>query len=198
MMYMHYCKQCNRIFMLNGHRQICPRCIEPLAELRMPYMEFVGMNQAERDKLLEACADEEQLKKLKTTYRMYRYSKWYKELQANNPDNLPITELLANQMRQQKAEKELAAKQAKPKRYYSNAKKMMYYDDLEYIEKMYGDDIISTPDKDSNSLEKMSENNESSSKEKIQKKSQENIKSDETNHSKDTKNKKKPDFENMN
>ena len=75
---------------------------------------------------------------------------------------------------------------------------MMYYDDLEYIEKMYGDDIISTPDKDSNSLEKMSENNESSSKEKIQKKSQENIKSDETNHSKDTKNKKKPDFENMN
>ena len=197
MMYIHYCKQCNRIFMLNGHRLICPRCIEPLAELRMPYMEFVDMNQAERDKLLEACADEAQLKKLKTTYRMYRYSKWYKELQANNPDNLPITELLANQMRQQKAEKELAAKQAKPKKRYSTAKKMMYYDDLEYIEKMYGDDIISTekmPVNDETSQDQMSGNDDNSGEILNQK----NLKADEINHSKGKNNKKKPDFDNMN
>ena len=197
MMYIHYCKQCNRIFMLNGHRLICPRCIEPLAELRMPYMEFVDMNQTERDKLLEACADEAQLKKLKTTYRMYRYSKWYKELQANNPDNLPVTELLANQMRQQKAEKELAAKEAKPKKRYSNAKKMMYYDDLEYIEKMYGDDIISTekmPGNNEDSQDQISGNDNVSS----EMRSQENLKSDSIMRSKDTKNKKKPDFDSMN
>ncbi|MDE6892188.1 MAG: hypothetical protein K2P50_10380 [Lachnospiraceae bacterium] len=50
---------------------------------------------SEREAFKNACSDENQLCKLKTTYRMYKYSKWYKTLQAQNKDNLPITTLLA-------------------------------------------------------------------------------------------------------
>lgn len=81
MMYMHYCKRCHRIFMLNGHKQSCPSCHEPITELKIPYMEYVSMNLQERAEFREKCADEAELKKLSTTYRMYKYSKWYKELQ---------------------------------------------------------------------------------------------------------------------
>ena len=99
MMYMHYCKCCHRIFMLNGHKMICPKCTNPLAELRISYLDYVKLNLKEREALKESCADEEQLLKMKANYRMYKYSKWYKELQANNPDNLPVTTLLAQMAR---------------------------------------------------------------------------------------------------
>ncbi|MCM1134583.1 MAG: hypothetical protein NC400_03315 [Clostridium sp.] len=95
MMYMHYCKRCHRVFMLNGHKMICPKCTEPLAELQISYLDYVEMDMEEREAFKEACSDENQLRRLKTTYRMYKYSKWYKELQAQNEDNLPITTLLA-------------------------------------------------------------------------------------------------------
>ena len=96
MMYMHYCKCCHRIFMLNGHKMICPKCTEPLAELRISYLDYVNLNMQGREELIAACADDEQLDKMKATYRMYKYSKWYRELQANNEDNLPVTTLLAS------------------------------------------------------------------------------------------------------
>ena len=81
MMYMHYCKCCHRIFMLNGHKMICPKCTEPLTELRISYLDYVNLNMQGREELIAACADDEQLDKMKATYRMYKYSKWYKELQ---------------------------------------------------------------------------------------------------------------------
>lgn len=96
MMYMHYCKSCNRILMLNGHKMICPKCSDPLAELRISYLDYVDLDTKQREALCAACADEEQLCKMKVTYRMYKYSKWYRELQAQNVDNLPITTLLAS------------------------------------------------------------------------------------------------------
>lgn len=96
MMYMHYCKQCQRTFMLNGHKMICPRCTDPLAELQISYLDYVNLGTEERERFKEACANEEQLHKLKTTYRMYKYSKWYKDLQADNDQKLPITTLLAS------------------------------------------------------------------------------------------------------
>ncbi|CDF05893.1 putative uncharacterized protein [Firmicutes bacterium CAG:95] len=98
MMYIHYCKNCNRIYMLNGHKLICPRCTEPIAELRISYLDYIDLNLEQRASFLKSCADESQLCKLKTNYRMYKYSKWYKELQANNPDHLPVTTLLAQQV----------------------------------------------------------------------------------------------------
>ena len=95
MMYMHYCQNCQRIFMLNGHKLICPRCTEPLTELKLSYLDYIHLNHKQRDALLDACADKERLENLKTTYRMYKYSKWYKDLQSTNEENLPITTLLA-------------------------------------------------------------------------------------------------------
>lgn len=80
-MYMHYCKRCHRVYMLNGHKQHCPKCRESIAELKITYMDYVSMNQETREQFNNRCADEEQLQKLSTTYRMYKYSKWYKELQ---------------------------------------------------------------------------------------------------------------------
>lgn len=98
-MYMHYCKCCHRIFMLNGHKMICPKCSEPLAELQVSYLDYVKMDMDERSAFKEACADEKQLQKLRTTYRMYKYSKWYKELQSQNESGLPVTSLLASSTR---------------------------------------------------------------------------------------------------
>ena len=104
MMYMHYCKSCGRILMLNGHKMICPRCTSPLTELRISYLDYVDLNLKEREELCNACADEDQLQKMKATYRMYKYSKWYRELQAQNVDNLPVTTMLASMARQKKTE----------------------------------------------------------------------------------------------
>ncbi len=95
MMYMHYCKRCHRVFMLNGHKMICPKCTDPLTELQISYLDYVELDMSEREAFKNACADDAQLGRLKTTYRMYKYSKWYKELQAQNKHNLPITTLLA-------------------------------------------------------------------------------------------------------
>ncbi len=95
MMYMHYCKKCHRIMMLTGHKMICPRCTDPLTELRISYLDYVDLDPGEREALLQKCANESELSDLKTTYRMYKYSKWYRELQAENSAELPITALLA-------------------------------------------------------------------------------------------------------
>ena len=81
MMYMHYCKRCHRVYMLNGHKQFCPKCRETFTELKLTYMDYVSMDERSRILFNNCCADEEQLRKLSTTYRMYKYSKWYKDLQ---------------------------------------------------------------------------------------------------------------------
>lgn len=81
MMYLHYCKRCHRVHILNGHKQFCPRCQSVITELKLSYMDYVSMDKLARESFQDRCADEEQLKKLGTTYRMYKYSKWYKELQ---------------------------------------------------------------------------------------------------------------------
>ncbi len=100
MMYMHFCKPCHRIFMLNGHKMICPKCSNPLTELQISYLDYVEMDMDEREAFKCACDDDNQIGKFKATYRMYKYSKWYKELQAQNEANLPITTLLAAMVQQ--------------------------------------------------------------------------------------------------
>ncbi len=83
MMYIHYCKTCSRFHILNGHKLTCPACHDSLTEMRMPYMDYINMNSKERESLAQKCADENMLKELSTTYRMYKYSKWYREQQLN-------------------------------------------------------------------------------------------------------------------
>ena len=80
-MYMHYCKRCQRVHMLNGHKQFCPKCRGTISELKISFLDYVSMNQTQRTAFYACCADDEQLKRLSTTYRMYKYSKWYKERQ---------------------------------------------------------------------------------------------------------------------
>ena len=64
MMYMHYCQHCHRVHMLNGHKQFCPKCHQRITELKLSYLDYVSMDATQS-----------------TTYRMYKYSKWYKEMQ---------------------------------------------------------------------------------------------------------------------
>jgi len=68
-------------------------------------MDYVNMDIEARERFKEACSDEKKLKTMMTTYRMYKYSKWFKELQAQNQEQLPISALLA----------EIANKEAKAK-----------------------------------------------------------------------------------
>ena len=85
MMYMHYCKRCHRVYMLNGHKQHCPKCHEAITELKLSYMDYVAMDLDARKQFNNCCSDETKLSELSTTYRMYKYSKWYKELQNQLP-----------------------------------------------------------------------------------------------------------------
>ena len=84
MMYLHFCPKCNRIHILNGHKQTCPRCHLALTELQTPYMEYINMNRDQRQSFLAVCNNTNSLKKISTTYRMYKYCKWYRDLQVIN------------------------------------------------------------------------------------------------------------------
>ena len=87
MMYLHFCKNCNRIHMLNGHKLNCPKCDNSLKELQMPYLDYICMTDIERKLFVELCNNDNSLKELSTTYRMYKYSKWYKDLQIVNDNS---------------------------------------------------------------------------------------------------------------
>ena len=97
MMYMHYCKRCRRVHMLNGHKRSCPNCNESITELKISYMDYAAMDREQRNLFLSRLADDVQLQDLSTTYRMYKYSKWYKELHAQLPQTAIITYTLAGE-----------------------------------------------------------------------------------------------------
>lgn len=79
MMYMHYCRFCQRLHMLNGHKTICPSCLCDLTELKLPYLTYVEMDAEDRELLLEQLKTDDGLKEYSTTYRMLKYSKWFRE-----------------------------------------------------------------------------------------------------------------------
>ncbi len=58
MMYLHYCKNCDRIHILNGHKSACPGCDRPLAELSVSFVEYANMNAAQRDAYRKRCGEE--------------------------------------------------------------------------------------------------------------------------------------------
>lgn len=71
--------------MLNGHKMSCPRCEAPLTELQITYLDYTNMSRDERTAFTARLRDPERLSRLSTTYRMYKYSKWYKELHKSPP-----------------------------------------------------------------------------------------------------------------
>ncbi len=88
MMYMHYCKRCQKVHMLNGHKMSCPRCDAPLTELRISYLDYTNMSKEERASFDIRLENPDNLAKLSTTYRMYKYSKWYKDLLNQTTGNI--------------------------------------------------------------------------------------------------------------
>ena len=83
MMYMHYCKSCSRLHMLNGHKIVCPSCSGKLTELKLSYLSFVDMDNLAREALRQKCGTDTGIAELATTYRMFKYSKWFKEKSAS-------------------------------------------------------------------------------------------------------------------
>ncbi len=81
MMYIHYCKYCRRIHILNGHKVYCPACSGKLTELAISYIKYVNLGRPERAALKEKCASETGLVELSVEYRMHRYSKWFRSMQ---------------------------------------------------------------------------------------------------------------------
>ena len=47
MMYIHYCRHCKRIHMLNGHKKYCPACRGHLNELKISYLKYVNLAPAD-------------------------------------------------------------------------------------------------------------------------------------------------------
>ena len=60
MMYIHYCKTCLRVHILNGHKISCPACQSSLAELKLPYLSYIEMDYSEREQLLEKLKSKEE------------------------------------------------------------------------------------------------------------------------------------------
>ena len=65
MMYIHYCRHCKRIHMLNGHKKYCPACRGHLNELKISYLKYVNL--APADRRASCTAD---------VRRSYDYAKW--------------------------------------------------------------------------------------------------------------------------
>ncbi len=84
-MYMHYCKRCHHVHMLNGHKPLCPNCNGSIKELKISYMDYVSMDRDSRELFLNRLEDDVELQHLSTTYRMYKYSKRYKEQLKQSP-----------------------------------------------------------------------------------------------------------------
>lgn len=57
MMYIHYCQNCYRIHMLNGHKTLCPGCQQKLTELSLSYMDYISLSPNDRKALLEKLRD---------------------------------------------------------------------------------------------------------------------------------------------
>lgn len=55
MLYLHFCSNCQRLYILSGHRVICPACDHTIKELDTPYEHFIHLNLREREKILQAC-----------------------------------------------------------------------------------------------------------------------------------------------
>ncbi len=87
MMYLHFCKNCSRIHILNGHKMFCPKCENTLVELQISYLKYLSFTPKEREQFIDLCQNETSLNEISTTYRMYKYSKWYRNLQIINQDS---------------------------------------------------------------------------------------------------------------
>ena len=85
MMYIHYCKYCRRIHILNGHKLYCPACSGKLSELDISYMKYVNLTREERRALKEKCADERLLRELSAEYPRRGRARWFQPAEPVRP-----------------------------------------------------------------------------------------------------------------
>ena len=85
MMYIHYCKYCRRIHILNGHKLYCPACSGKLSELDISYMKYVNLTREERHALKEKCADEKCLRELSAEYPRRSGTRWFQTSETARP-----------------------------------------------------------------------------------------------------------------
>ena len=51
MMYIHYCRTCDKIHILSGHKKFCPACGHPLCELCIPFEQYSRLSLEQRSHL---------------------------------------------------------------------------------------------------------------------------------------------------
>lgn len=49
MLYIHLCNHCNRFHILNGHKAHCPICDGKLQEMKLDFLHYAQMDEAERE-----------------------------------------------------------------------------------------------------------------------------------------------------
>lgn len=84
MMYIHYCSNCKNIFILNGHKQECPRCALTLHELKLSFKEYSVMLPPERESLRYQLADPAFLNANTTHYRFAKHTKRFQKETAED------------------------------------------------------------------------------------------------------------------
>lgn len=58
MIYIHYCSDCSRFHMLNGHKNLCPVCNHQMIEAKMPFVEFSHLTHEEREQYKQLIIEE--------------------------------------------------------------------------------------------------------------------------------------------
>ena len=55
MMYIHYCRSCDKLQILSGHKKTCPACDHPLRELCIPFEQYSRLSAGQRALLQKEC-----------------------------------------------------------------------------------------------------------------------------------------------
>lgn len=78
-MYIHYCSNCQNIFILNGHKQECPRCSVAIKELKISFEDYSTMLPTDREIFRRKLTDPAFLNANITHYRFARHTKRFQK-----------------------------------------------------------------------------------------------------------------------
>lgn len=79
-MYIHYCTDCQNIFILNGHKQECPRCGFQILELKLSFEEYSSMLPLDREYFRRRLSDPAFLNRNSTKYRFAKHTKRFQKV----------------------------------------------------------------------------------------------------------------------
>lgn len=79
MMYIHYCENCETIFILNGHKQECPKCAGMICELKITFEEYSALLPTNRELLRRRLTDADFRNRNITHYRFAKHTKRFQK-----------------------------------------------------------------------------------------------------------------------